>query len=64
MKAKRWPGYKVFFARKWPEIFLKVGFSRKWIFSKNKAFTFQAGLLMQRFLEVGPGCMPTAQCAP
>jgi len=49
-----------FFAWKWFEIFWKGGrFPVNGCFSKT-VFTFYAGLLMQRSLEMRPGYMPSA----
>jgi len=39
-------------------------FFRKWVFIQKKIFTFYAELLAQCFLEVIPGCMPSALSYP
>jgi len=59
------PGYKVVFLQKIGLKFSKkIGIFPEWVFLHNKIFTFYAGILVQRSLEVSPGCMPSAPSNP
>jgi len=55
---------KKFFARKWPESFLKVGIFSELDVSLEKVFTFMRGLWCRICLRLGPGQLSSVSPNP